>query len=79
MSDDTWGADRNRQKIVDVVEARVLARTAELKAQLHAMVDKISVRDFRVEGEHVVWTAHVPATLLTLVHQLPEALQPYDD
>lgn len=79
MSDDIWGVDKNRQKIVDVVEARMLARAAELKDQLHALVDKIVVRDFRVEGEHVTWSVHVPPTLLTLVHQLPEALSPHDD
>lgn len=65
-----------QQKVVDAVEARMTARSLELKQQLHALVDKIVVRDFRLVGEHVSWTVHVPPTLLTLVHQLPDVLAP---
>lgn len=76
-NEDAWGEERNQRLVVEAVEARVTSKTTELRQQLHALVDKIVVRDFRVEDGHVVWTVHVPPTLLTLVHHLPEALSPH--
>lgn len=64
--------------LASVVEARVVLRTAELRQQLHTLIDKIAVRDFHEVNGHVSWTVHIPPTLLTLVNQLPAALEPHE-
>ena len=78
---DVW-EDREAQRkvVVDAVRSRLEAKTVELKEQLRSLVDKIEVSDFQVNDKgNVTWSVRVPPTLLTLVHQLPDALSPPHD
>lgn len=65
--------------LVRHVEVLVDTRAAELRTQLRVLISKIEVKDFHLVDGRVTWTVIIPPTLLTLVHQLPDALSPHAD
>jgi len=62
--------------VLSNTENLVRNRVLQAKLLIKQLVDKIAVHDFRIENEKVVWSHTLPSTLLTLVRQLPDFLNP---
>jgi hypothetical protein len=75
---DLAASNTTPELMVQNTEAVVRGRVLQTKTMLKDLIDKISVDDFRLESgtNRVIWSHHLPPTLMTMMGRLPEFLRP---